>query len=229
MAKQITTTVYTYAELLELHATGEVSSTALENAKQWLRQANTDHEWWEFSFEDWKECLSQIGFENAEISFSGFSSQGDGASFTASVNFEKLLAFFTTPIEPADCVMDGEPGGWLPYVIHKLGYQQTNRRYEWLKLIVDSLSGSVKRTEHRYSHEMTCSFEMDFYSHKSRPEVENVVGEFEVDVAELRYKLCRVIYRALESEYEYLTSDEAIADFAEANEYTFTILGKRAG
>jgi hypothetical protein len=41
-------------------------------------------------------------------------------------------------------------------------------------------------------------------------------------VEETRHNFCREIYRALETEYDYLTSEEAIIETIEANEYEFT-------
>jgi len=50
-----------------------------------------DDEWHNFIIEEWKEKLARQGFEDANINFSGFWSQGDGASFNCSVNLEKFL------------------------------------------------------------------------------------------------------------------------------------------
>lgn len=44
---------------------------------------NTDYDWYDSTYEDTKIILGLLGFSNIEIQFSGFWSQGDGASFTA--------------------------------------------------------------------------------------------------------------------------------------------------
>lgn len=41
--------------------------------------------------------------------------------------------------------------------------------------------------------------------------------------------LARWLYRQLEREYDYLTSDEAVDEAIVANEYSFTVDGKRFG
>ncbi len=47
------------------------------------RDFNVVHDWYEFTVSDWKEKLATLGYlGEIEINFSGFSSQGDGASFT---------------------------------------------------------------------------------------------------------------------------------------------------
>jgi hypothetical protein len=45
-------------------------------------------------------------------------------------------------------------------------------------------------------------------------------------ISEVVKDLNRWLYRTLEKEYEYLSSDEAIIETIEANEYTFTESGK---
>jgi hypothetical protein len=139
MPKDITKTVYTFRELIEASEDPEsnVSSRAVDRARDWLSEGAAMFDWYEFSIDDWTTALEQVGFTDAKINFSGFWSQGDGASFTSGLDIEKLLTFLTVAIEPADCIMDGEPGGWLPYVVKKIGGQRINRRYEWLKIGLD--------------------------------------------------------------------------------------------
>lgn len=98
MAKQITKTLYTYRELKGLHDRKKISAQAFERATDWLREGQTDHDWWDSVYEIWQSALAQLGFEDAKISFSGFWSQGDGASFTcASVDVRKLITFLLDP------------------------------------------------------------------------------------------------------------------------------------
>lgn len=53
---------------------------------------NIDYDWYSFTLDDWKEKLERQGFLSPEIYFSGFYSQGDGASFTADIDLEKFLS-----------------------------------------------------------------------------------------------------------------------------------------
>ena len=46
------------------------------------RDINVDYEWYEYTHEYMTTILELLGFNNVSIEFSGFSSQGDGASFT---------------------------------------------------------------------------------------------------------------------------------------------------
>ena len=49
------------------------------------------------------------------------------------------------------------------------------------------------------------------------------------EVGEALRDLARWLYRQLQSEYDHLTSDEAVEDGIIANEYTFTAGGRRFG
>lgn len=80
--KTKTYNVYKFAEL-----TAEQQAKAIEN----LRDINTDIDWYRFELEDYCEELDDQGFTDADITFSGFWSQGDGASFTAKVDLDKFL------------------------------------------------------------------------------------------------------------------------------------------
>ena len=51
----------------------------------------------------------------------------------------------------------------------------------------------------------------------------------EETVTEALRDLARWLYRQLEREYDYLTSDEAVDEAIVANEYSFTVDGKRFG
>lgn len=46
------------------------------------------------------------------------------------------------------------------------------------------------------------------------------------DVERLRKRLCEAIYKDLEKEYNYQTSDECLVEMAEANGFHFTISGR---
>lgn len=62
----------------------QLEASAKERAKQWWAEGSGDDNWWyETTLDEAKEGLSKIGFSDPDISFSGFGSQGDGASFTS--------------------------------------------------------------------------------------------------------------------------------------------------
>lgn len=73
----------------------QLSDEAKENARSWYREDGLNYDWWEYVIDEWKEELKGMGFDNVDISFSGFSSQGDGASFTGNhFDFVKWARWF---------------------------------------------------------------------------------------------------------------------------------------
>ncbi|EYR77556.1 hypothetical protein SHLA_47c000060 [Shinella sp. DD12] len=89
MSEVIETTVYKFEEL---------SVRARETARAWYREGGFDYEWYEFVFEDFGRICECLGVrlktspvhlvgggtrDEPRIHFTGFWSQGDGASFQA--------------------------------------------------------------------------------------------------------------------------------------------------
>jgi hypothetical protein len=65
----------------------ELSPEAKQNAIDLNRDRNTEYDdWWQPIIEGFVEEMEEIGMTNVECEFSGFYSQGDGASFTGEVN-----------------------------------------------------------------------------------------------------------------------------------------------
>jgi len=232
MPREITKTIYTFQELLDLHNDGKATNQAMERARHWLQEAQTDHEWYDAVYDIWKQALSQIGFIDAEISFRGFWSQGDGASFTAGIDLEKLADFLASEIEPKDCI-EGEPEDFRPWLVHKCDGKPTRTAYRRLRTLGDfCYPCQVERIQGLYVHEKTCRIciELNCGTHYDRGErVGRLLSDFEVAAEVLRVCLSKAIYNDLEAEYEYLTGDEALKELADSNDYTFTIHGEREG
>ena len=77
----------------------------------------------------------------------------------------------------------------------------------------------------RYYHEYTMSVDVTRDSLTWQPPTEDA----EEIVTEALRDLARWLYRQLETEYDHLTSDEAIEEGIIVNEYTFTEGGRRFG
>ena len=158
---------------------------------------------------DLKERLrSEYGFAMDELRWSGFYSQGDGASFTGAV-WE-----FDTLVNKRQELLDVAP------VLCKM-------------ILADKtdLSFTLIRCNYSYSHENTVMVEFNYYRTYSGDVMQDLIlkalydhieatelDQFEKTVLELFKDEMRKVYRELEAEYDYLTSDEVVWDTIVANE-----------
>ena len=214
MREVIQTTVY---------ALDELDERARERARDWYRQASNDDDWHEAVFEDFERVCEILGVDLATRSvrlygggtrqkpciwFSGFSSQGDGACFEGRYQYKKGAAREIRAYAPKDERLAG--------IADRL--QQIQRK---------NLYALEARMTHRgrYYHEYCMDISVERVSETYQPPTPDA----EEIVAEALRDLARWLYRQLEREYEYQTSDEVVDESIEANGYTFTEVGRRFG
>lgn len=188
--------VYNYDEL-----SPEAKKKAIEWAQEFLREDN-------FYFEDvqdtWREKLEKFGFTDVKISFSGFWSQGDGASFTANCDILKFI----------------EATKQKKYY-SKLLYQVKKNN-------LDMYGSSINISRH-YCHENTVKGQIDFEYHDDRNlELSKLENELTDCLTDFIRTESKKIYRELESAYYAYTNEESAIDCIQANEYTFLESGKRS-
>lgn len=237
MSTQVTTTLFSIDEL-----SSDAQAKALDKLRE--KDYNTDYEWWECQLDVCKEALGYIGFYDVDISFSGFHSQGDGASFTASydsadINMDKLAQTHTA--------------------MHKLMMSEGELR-KAMSLTDDvRVTARVYRSSHHYSHERTVSVD-EVEIRGSEYEVDQLEGQqYDLDIDDfedeesydtafqainnkinqvhelqelareyldsIKNSLCQLIYDELEGEYEYLNSDPAVLEYARGDDVKFLECG----
>lgn len=207
--KTITINLYTIEEMKEQFP--KVYQHILDNN----RDFNTGDDWYTFVYDYFREPLEKIGFTDIEFSFSGFWSQGDGASFTAKfsapASFPELKE--TETLETVRAL-----AGTLQIIAGRF----------------PGLSFAITRDDRRYSHENTVSIdELTTWPRESidadgigdAPDYWERLKEIE-DAAR---DVMRELYRSLEKDYEALTSDENVHDCLSANGYFFDLDGKIRG
>lgn len=187
----------------------QAKATALENH----RDINTDWDSWQDDvLTDAESELEQDGFTDVEIHYSGFYSQGDGASFTGQVE---------NPRRFVEGVLGMEH---LPDSILDL-------------FTIESVRGTS-----RYYHEKTVALEVDYDDSEGDIINEYPLGlevPFTYDLAKIAAEIkkrgdswletkCRKIYRRLEKEWDWLSSDESVEDALIANGLKFTEDGEDA-
>lgn len=162
------------------------------------REAGLHDDWWEYVYEDAKEIGKQFGLLIDDISFSGFWSQGDGACYKGSLRFKEC--------DERD----------LPEEVR--GVYQALHEVDSLLKIMDSYDYLYVRISlgGKCTHEHNMLFE--FYNESSE-EADAVIDAHEESICDALRDYARWIYKNLEKEYEYLTSDECIDEQLHGEEY----------
>lgn len=203
------TTVYKFSEL---------DDRAKERARDWYRSGAFDYEWYDCTYDDAKECLALAGFRLDKIYFSGFSSQGDGACFEG--------GWQAGNAQPVKAMKQHAP---QDKALHAIAAEAR----AIAKLRRDA-SMSVRHSGHYYHSGCTrfsveCSREDD----KARTTAEWEARGKEDDaieerIIEMSRDAMNWIYKRLETEYDWLNSDEQVDESITANDYEFTAEGRRA-
>ena len=214
MSKVIETTVYQL---------GELSDAAKDRARAWYREGGFDCDWHDAAYDDFLRVAEILGLrlktrtvhlygggtrEEPRVWFRGFWSQGDGACFETFYSYRKqaprrIRDYATRDIE-LHRIADA-----LQSIQHRNFYQLR------------------AETSHRghYCHEYCMAISVE----RDSPAYQDMTADAEDVLTEALRDLARWLYRQLEREYEYLTSDETVDEAITANEYTFTASGKRFG
>ena len=198
----------------------ELSDAAKEAARAWYRESCLDYEWYDFVYEDFETICGILGItlattpvrlygggtrDKPQIFWSGFSFQGDGASFAGYYSHAKGAGRAIRAHAPQDTEL------------HRIAdeLQALQRKNFW------QLNAAV-RQRGRYCHEHTMTIEVERHSPTWQPPTDDA----EDAVTEAMRDLARWLYRQLRAEYEHLTSDEAIDETLAANEWSFTAAGE---
>lgn len=204
------TTVYQFAEL---------SDTAKETARQWWRDCeNQDFGASGFEFEPAETAANILGIEfhqntvklmggstrqKPDIRYSGFSSQGDGASFTGYYYYAKGCSKAIRAEFPTDKTLHAIADG-LTALQRKHGYK---------------LTAKITQSGH-YCHQFTMCAEVE-------NDGRDVTSETENELQDLLRDFAGWIYKGLEAEYDYRMSDANVDESIAINEYEFTENGNR--
>jgi len=183
-----------FNELNEVNQARAIKAT-LEN------ECYLDYEWHDFTTKDFKNILEILGYYDIKSYFSGFYSQGDGASFEARYSYEKQSV--NKIIDYAS--LDKE----LHRIAKELFNIQNKLRYD--------LEAKIT-TGGNYCHEMTmrceCQSLRGFIN-------EDTVQNKEEDMLDISRDLAIWYYKQLNEQYNYLMSDEVVKKYIIANELEF--------
>lgn len=166
------------------------------------------HDWWDCEYECFREDMKAKGIDVERMYFSGFWSQGDGACFEG--RFDDVRLFIDSHFKPDE--------------------------YPMIRKLLDaggSVLLSVRQSGHYYHEDCTSfsfdadtlenvmSIPTDFHQQVVESMDEKLsteVADFEKASIEIFKNHMRDLYRRLETEYDGLTSDEAVAEAVIAND-----------
>lgn len=190
------------------------------------RDINVDHDWWDGVYTDSKDVCAAFGIDIDDISFSGFWSQGDGACFTTHTStLEEIMrrghatmdanTYGADPLEFTGVVQ----AAWLFWHGIEQALDAVRLTSSEGREFCEAASFRVE-TRGMYSHSGTMDLAGEY---ESAADYEAYVAFLDLAPSEdeliegLRH-IANEIYKALEREYDYLTSDEQVWDTIVVNE-----------
>ncbi len=201
----------------------ELSEAAREQVRAWYLEHCTDPDWHECVFEDFGAVCGLLGVtldtrpvplmgggarEQPCVWFRGFASQGDGASFEAGYENAPGATRAIRAYAPRDAELHA--------IADRL--QAIQRRNFWQLVAEIRHSG-------RYCHE----YAMTIRVRRDSPAGQAPTDDAGDTVAEAMRDLARWLYRQLEREYDYQTSDAFVDETIAVNGWTFTVAGQPFG
>jgi hypothetical protein len=182
------TVIKTYFNFSELD--DKQKSKVLDN----LRYVNVDYDsWYDSDKEDFTTILECLGYYDIKSYFTGFYSQGDGASFSAKFKVPKNKEFKERLKKLKD---------YAPTYFENTGLENDFLNLDFSYERENDITICEVYQRGHYYHENTVYSDNDSLQEFSR------------------YMAARY-YRDLENQYEYLTSDAAIIETIECNGYEF--------
>lgn len=184
---------------VNLYKFSELSKEAKKKAIEKEIQYRSENYDLNFEVECLEEGLTEKGYNNPEIQYSGFYSQGDGASFTASIDFDKWLELQSEQVKAK----------YQP-IMETLNKEQVE------------FNISINRFASCYVHENTCRVEIDCYdlqqTESARPELIKLINELEGLIEDQRKDDCKEIYKKLEVAWDSYMDEKEIAEYLSDND-----------
>ncbi len=207
--KQVTINIYQFKELKD-----EAKKTALAK----MRDINTNFGWWHFVYDAFYIIAKSVGVsvDLDKTYFTGFYHQGQGSSYTASVDTMKLIQAVKTM-------------SWKEHApLASLNFPAINIDRRILDLIQRGIIDTWAKVEPA-NRETSINVSTDLhYSYNLCPNYNRIDAELdklEEVITAVCEELNHFLFTALRTEYEYLTSDAAVAETFEIYGHNFTVDG----
>jgi len=222
--------------MAETFAFGELSAGAKEKALEAHRE-QLDYAWWDSIYEEAARVGGLLGIEiysgpsrttrthgnkaAPDIQFSGFSSQGDGASFSGTLWIENF------PTASAKTAQDYPTDTELEILARRANeiFEHITAVHVAQRLMTDEEFERGDDTMHYADCYPAARYNVERHSRGHATRVKDGHYALPHDIEDALNKLCEDfadwIYTQLEQEYEYRTSDEQTIEHIEDNEMMF--------
>lgn len=191
------------------HSFDELSDEAKQHARNEYRSGDyPGYDWWDFAFDDAVRMAGILGIvidttpkRGPDIYFSGFCSQGDGASFDGRLRYAP---------DATKKIREETNDEELIRIADELTTLQMTTRllgHEPFKAEVDCSRGD-------YCHSGCMGIELHYDE-----QVDELPEHLERDVLQLMRDFADWIYNQLEAEYDYLCSDEYVDERLQDEEF----------
>jgi hypothetical protein len=168
-----------------------------------------DYEWWDCTEEGYKEDGKERGFDIEKMFWSGFSSQGDGASWVGTVDIKRFLAKHLKPENPQfaqyTILQELVAGSWVDTYAKITANGRYSHEYTMRcdGIDADVVGGTLHEGVLQGADTEVLWDSIDGDS--LREELREWILEQAQDYA-------RKYYASLEKEYDYLTGEECLAE-----------------
>lgn len=207
---------------INLFGIGELSEDAQLAAFEKYRDYNVqDCIWYDSVLEDFKNICATIGIAipKKDISFRGFWSQGDGSAFNSSIKAEDFIKGIIVQ-------------SWREYA-PKLEFEfEPFPCRNWLLALI--ANGNIdcdmetKIPNRGYWINYNADYIFEPFRSKQYAHIDAELEKLDKWVKRCLERLNAHLYKSLQVEYEYHTSDAALKETFEINNYLFTEDGKMA-
>jgi hypothetical protein len=217
MPTEITIMAYKYEEL-----EGRAKDKAREKLTEWA----TNHDWWDGVYDIAKEDGQAKGFDIDDLRFSGFYSQGDGCHWTGRIdvrtfleaNLDERSAWYGEDI----ILLELWKEGWVDrYVqVHNRSYRYCHSGGMSMSDYPDNALESLDEDDDAVLKQGVMQG-ANVYQLSNSFNYDQRIIEWCDEALKQARKFADEVYKNLQDEYEHLTSDESLTEFAGANEYLF--------
>lgn len=177
---------------INLYSYSELNPKAKEKAREWFLSDCPDLS---HITDEAEQFLSFFGFSDVKIHWKGFCSQGDGACFIGNFDSSRLSPGKVTEFAPKD--------------------EELKRIDGLIPKICSEYSNVTAKLTHRgaYYHENSVDFDITFLDEEGYEASWNEKTERDFkELKEAFRDLMRWLYKSLETEYDYQTSEEVVTE-----------------